>query len=441
MTLTLTNFFGLLGGLLVLAFVANRLSRWTRVPDVIVLLATGILLGPVLHWVDAARFGAITQGFGTLALILILFAAGLELDLRHALKQFWGAMVLSLLSYGLTLTGIACFCIYALKMQRMPALLVAAPLACISGSIVLPVLDQLDLRKALKTILIVEASFGDGIGALGVGVLLDIASGNGATSSGALPAILRRLGLFPGTRGAIAGGVAALLLFKFLLALALAVGAGFLWVRLLPMISDKQYWQVLTFAAVLLVYSGIHALGGSELFAVMVFGGTLANLPDPLNRRSEFGFAILAPDPSRQIHSFHSELAFLVRSFFFVLLGAIIEFGGLRKELIPSLGILGVLFVARAIAVQLSRVAWRGATPREREFAVLMIPRGLITAVLALEVLEAKPNELVFLTSLAFAVILSTNLFVLLAAIRARGIAPESIPLEGEPAAPPSLGG
>jgi Na+(H+)/acetate symporter ActP len=97
--------------------------------------------------------------------------------------------------------------------------------------------------------------------------------------------------------------------------------------------------------------------------------------------------------------------------------------------------------VARAIAVQLSRVAWRGATPREREFAVLMIPRGLITAVLALEVLEAKPNELVFLTSLAFAVILSTNLFVLLAAIRARGIAPESIPLEGEPAAPPSLGG
>ena len=441
MTLTLTNFFGLLGGLLVLAFVANRLSRWTRVPDVIVLLATGILLGPVLHWIDVAKFGAITQGFGTLALILILFAAGLELDLRHALKQFWGAMVLSLLSYGLTLTGIAYFCIYALKMQRMPALLVAAPLACISGSIVLPVLDQLDLRKALKTILIVEASFGDGIGALGVSVLLDITSGNGATSSGALPAILRYLGLFPGTRGAIAGGVAALLLFKFLLALALAVGAGFLWVRLLPMISDQQYWQVLTFAAVLLVYSGVHALGGSELFAVMVFGGTLANLPDPLNRRSEFGFAILAPDPSRQIHSFHSELAFLVRSFFFVLLGAIIEFGGLRKQLIPSLGILGVLFVARAIAVQLSRVAWRGATPREREFAVLMIPRGLITAVLALEVVEAKPNELVFLTSLAFAVILSTNLFVLLASIRARDIAPESIPLEGEPAAPPGPGG
>jgi len=228
-----------------------------------------------------------------------------------------------------------------------------------------------------------------------------------------------------------------LLLFKFLLALALAILAGFVWVRLLPLISDEQYWQVLTFAAVLLLYSGIHALGGSELFGVMVFGATLANMPDPLNRRSEFGFAILAPDPSRQIHSFHSELAFLVRSFFFVLLGAIIEFGGLRKQLFPSLGILGVLFVARAVSVQMSRVAWRGATPREREFAVLMIPRGLITAVLALEVVESKPNELVFLTSLTFAVILFTNVLVLLAAIRARGIAPESVPLPaGTQAAP-----
>ena len=42
----LTLFFALLGGLLVLAFVANRLVRFTRVPDVIILMATGVLIGP-----------------------------------------------------------------------------------------------------------------------------------------------------------------------------------------------------------------------------------------------------------------------------------------------------------------------------------------------------------------------------------------------------------
>ena len=37
----------------------------------------------------------VTRGVGTLALILILFAAGLELDLRRARKQFTGAPMIS----------------------------------------------------------------------------------------------------------------------------------------------------------------------------------------------------------------------------------------------------------------------------------------------------------------------------------------------------------
>ena len=45
--MNLTSLFGLLGGLLVLAFAANRLFRWTRIPDVVVLMATGVLIGPV----------------------------------------------------------------------------------------------------------------------------------------------------------------------------------------------------------------------------------------------------------------------------------------------------------------------------------------------------------------------------------------------------------
>lgn len=62
--MNLTNFFALLGGLLVLAFVANRLARRTRVPDVLVVMSMGVLLGPVLHWIDAARFSGLTHGFG-----------------------------------------------------------------------------------------------------------------------------------------------------------------------------------------------------------------------------------------------------------------------------------------------------------------------------------------------------------------------------------------
>jgi cell volume regulation protein A len=304
--------------------------------------------------------------------------------------------------------GVTYFCLHALHMGKMPSLLVAAPLACLSGSIVLPILDQLDLRFDLKTTLVIEASFGDGLGALVVGVLLGMAGGANVQSGGA---ILR--------------GMFAMFFFRFLLAVVIAVVAGILWVRLLPHISDKQFWQALTFAAVLMVYSLTHALGGSDLVAVMVFGATLTSLLDPQIALQQ-GFEIMSADQSNQIHSFHSELAFLVRSFFFVLLGAMIRFNGLRQQLVSSLGILAVFLVARLIAVTASRIAWRGTSFRERELATLLIPRGLITAVLALEVVQSMPTELAFLPSLTFALILFTNVLVLVASIRAAPLAATS---------------
>ena len=50
-----------LAALLVLAFVANRLSKLTRVPDLIVLLLIGIMLGPILHWVPPAPSRALSM--------------------------------------------------------------------------------------------------------------------------------------------------------------------------------------------------------------------------------------------------------------------------------------------------------------------------------------------------------------------------------------------
>jgi Na+:H+ antiporter len=408
MSITLANFFGLLGGLLVLAYLANRFSHRTRVPDVVVLLLCGIALGPGLHWINADRFPEVTRGVGTLALILILFAAGLELDLRRARKQFAAGTVLAVLSYALTMEGVHLYCMRALHMNRMASLLAGAALACMSGSIVLPVLEQMDLRPDLRTTLIIEASFGDGLGALVLGVLLSLIAG-GVTSytSG----------------GAILGGMVVQFVFRFLLAFVIAVVAGVLWARVLPKISNKKFWQVLTFAAVLIVYSGTHAMGGSELFAVMVFGATLASLLGPQSFLRDFEAMSPPTDEGSQIQSFHSELAFLVRSFFFVLLGAMIQFRGLKQQLLPSVGILAVILVARLVSVQASRVVWRGTTARERELASTLLPRGLITAVLVLEAIQAMPVDLMYFPSLTFALILLTNGLALIATVRAQGLA------------------
>jgi cell volume regulation protein A len=438
--MNLTQFFGLLGGLLVLAFVANRLARWTRVPDVLVLIATGTILGPVLHWIDTSKFQSFAHGFGTFALILILFEAGMDLNIRDTLRHFPGGILLAIFSFALSLAGIAAFLVTSQHMAKMPALLAAAAFACISSSVILPVLEHLDLRPAVRTTLVVEAALSDALGVLTVGILLELTSAAPRGGPGTVANFLIHSGIIHGTSGSIAVGVVSGFLVRVLISIAVAYAAGFVWVRALPLLSEQRFWQVLTLAAVLLVYAASDAVGGSNLFSVVAFGATLANLPGEARKELENAWGFVAKpsteptdsDKSRdQLLLFHSELAFLVRTFFFVLLGSIVPFQGMRAALAPSVGIVGVLIVSRWLAVQLSRVAWRGLHPVEIEVAVLLIPRGLITAVLAFEIVDAHGTEFAFLPNYAFGVILITCLQLLVGTFRARSLppsAPKSIP-------------
>jgi NhaP-type Na+/H+ or K+/H+ antiporter len=252
--------------------------------------------------------------------------------------------------------------------------------------------------------------------------------------------------------------VAWTLVSSLLLAIAGGVLAGMAWSYLLPILSEECFWHVLTFAAVLLVYSGVHALKGNELVSVLVFGLTLSNFPSIRKRMhldDEAGssdwfsevpikeqHAGASAPHYRQMLTFHGELAFLIRTFFFVLLGALVDFAGLRKNALLALGCFGALFLARWFAVQGGRLAWRNFTPQERELMIWFLPRGLITAVLGIQVLEARGPRFEFLPSLAFAVILLTNFVLLIGTFRARSLpalvataSSEELPVDEEPLA------
>ncbi|MGB2623362.1 MAG: cation:proton antiporter [Candidatus Acidiferrum sp.] len=415
----LNLFFALLGGLLVLAFVANRLVRFTGVPDVIILMATGVLIGPVLHWVDPEIFRGVTQGFGSLALILILFEGGLELKLREIISHFAGGLFLCVFSYVLSAAAIALIFRQALHFAWIPAFLVGAAFGCISSSILLPVLQQVNLRREVKVTLLVEASFGDALAALAVTTLLDIAAGSSAS-----PKL-----------------IAWSLFSSVILAVACGALIGILWAYLLPLLSEERFWHVLTFAAVLLTYAGVHALHGNDLVAVLVFGLTLSNYPaarkrvhfdDAPEQTDWFSETPVKQEPGSsharsqgQMRTFHGELAFLIRTFFFVLLGALVKFAGLRQHAVLAVGCFAALFLVRLFVVQSGRFAWRAFTSHERELMIWLLPRGLITAVLGIDILEARGVEFGFLPSLAFAVILITNLALLIGTLRAKRLFPE----------------
>src|SRR5580704_8549795 len=169
----MTHIFGALAALLVLAYVANRLSRLTRVPDLIVLLLIGVTLGPILHWVRPGAFQGSIDILGTLALILILFAGGVELRLRQAARHAPAALLLMIVSYGLSLGLIALMGRALLHLQWSDCLILGAALGCTSGTIVIPALEQISAPEPVKIILTVEATLGEVTAVLLVGSMLN----------------------------------------------------------------------------------------------------------------------------------------------------------------------------------------------------------------------------------------------------------------------------
>jgi hypothetical protein len=81
------------------------------------------------------------------------------------------------------------------------------------------------------------------------------------------------------------------------------------------------------------------------------------------------------------------------------------------------------LFLARWLAIQASRWAWRGIAARGRDVILWILPRGLITVVLSIAVAKERGPDMAFLPGLAFAVILATNLMVIWGSLRAPRVA------------------
>src|SRR5579864_260829 len=186
---------GLVGGLLTLAFLANRVFRVTRVPDVLVLMTLGLVLGPVLGLVNPAHLSSTTSVLGTLAIILVLFEGGLELDLRRTLHHFPGSLLLAVLVYGFSIVLVGLVVRRGLGMPLTTALAVGAVLGCTSSTVVLPVLQQLGAREPVKVTLMLEASWGDVLAVLTVGLLLGVGSQGGAIARHLLQGVLLQVGV------------------------------------------------------------------------------------------------------------------------------------------------------------------------------------------------------------------------------------------------------
>jgi cell volume regulation protein A len=382
--------FILIGGIIFLGIAGAYLFEKTRIPDVLILMGLGFILGPVAKLVDPSALRLVSPYFGTLALVVILFEGGLGIDLRQLISQFAPATFLTLFTFVLTMAGIAFLGHQALGLSWTAASILGAILcASPSPSISIPVISRMKIPEKTKTLMVLESGLADVLAVVVALALIDVAI-QGQTQ--------------------IVGQTFVRLIQAFLVASTLAGLAGIAWLKILNLLGRHHLSYMMTLGVTLALYSLVEWLGGSGAIAALVFGITLTN-SEQVFRRFQMDHHFLI---DKKLVAFHAEISFFIRTFFFVYLGWVTSLKDFNLLFgIFVVGLLMTMFLVRSGVVRvLSKIA-----PSQRPFEGLywiMIPRGLTVAVLAgVPALEKIPGCEHFV-DYAFAMILATNLVLTL---------------------------
>lgn len=354
------------------AFVGSLVFRHFRVPDIILLIALGVMLGPVLHFVDVEVFRTIVPLVSAIAIVIILFDGGLKMNVKEMLGGVASGSLLALLVFAATALLGSLVGRHVIGLDWDLALLLGMALGGAGVVIVIPLIQEIGVTDKTKTIVSIEAATSDVFVVIGV-VGLSTALALQQTDPGSM---VRSL------------------LQTFSTGILLGVGAGTLWARVLRGFAQRSYEYVLTMAALFLLYSMVELLAGSGALAVLSFGlvvgnsrktRSLAKQTEMVPRTAPRRGWVYEPVFGVDLVNLHHQMVFFVRAFFFVALGVVINLQVLVTGRFLLAGFLLSLAVVLARLWGVVLVFGRSRMPRWDKLAVtLMFPLGLAAAALSI---------------------------------------------------------
>jgi NhaP-type Na+/H+ or K+/H+ antiporter len=376
----------------VLALACQWFAWWVKLPAILFLLLSGIVVGPVYGWIDPdVLFGDLLFPIVSLSVAVILFEGGLTLQFSEikGLEQVVRRMVGSGMLVTWTVTTLATYTLLDISFQL--ALLFGALTVVTGPTVIVPLLRTVRPTAHLANILRWE------------GIVID--------PLGALLAVLVFGFIVLGSGGAALGHTLLLFAEQILTGLAFGAAAGYALGVVL-----RRYWlpEFLHNAAALMVVFGVFALSNhiraeSGLLTVTVMGIWLANMKDV---------------DVKGILDFKETLSIVLISGLFIILAARIDFEAVVSLGWGALGVLVIMqFVARPLKILVS--TWGSSlTWRERAMLAWVAPRGIVAAavaaVFALRLEQQGIEQASMLVPMTFIVIIGT---VALQSITARLVA------------------
>ena len=320
---------------------ARFLASLARIPEILLLVLFGAVLGPsMLDVIEVPLDSTGAQLIFTLGVSMILFYGGLNLSFR-VLRQVWvglGLLILPGVILTAAVTGAAAHLVFGLSWPA--ALLMGAVLSPTDPAILIPLFIRSRLRPKVAETVVAESAFNDPTGAVLAlalaGVLL---SGDNSVGTPVLD-FLVNLGI-----STIIGIVAGILL-------SATVSS-----------NRAGIWRESSGAAALMVvtisYFSLDSAGGSGYLGAFLAGLIAANM-------EHVGLG-MQEEHEQEMRRFAANAADLVTFFVFLVLGVNIPFAVLGDNLLPAFAVIGVLDSGRAAAGR-TRL-YRARPPRGMDFA------------------------------------------------------------------------
>lgn len=369
--------FALIG---LISFASQWLAWRVKLPAILFLLASGLLIGPVTQQFNPdALFGDLLFPLISLAVAIILFEGSLTLDLKEIRSQKGVVQRLITVGAGITWAVVAIATHYLFELSWELSILFGALTVVTGPTVIVPMLRTVRPNADVGNILRWEGILIDPLGALLVVVVYE----------------------FIVAQGQAQGAVSGMLAFVEIIASGTVLGLAAGWILgfILKRRWVPEYLEnMATLTMVFLSFSVANMLAHeSGLLAVTLMGMWLANQKD-----IRIG----------EILNFKEHLTVLLISGLFIILAARLTLDDLIALGWMPFALLAIMqFVARPLSVWVSAI---GSTLSWQEKSLLswIAPRGIVaaavSALFAIKLEQSGETEAAILVPLTFSVIFGT---------------------------------
>ena len=340
------------GVVIFLGVAGEAFFKKTGIPDVAFLMILGVIIGPVLGIIQPEAVIQIVPYFAAVALIIIMFDGGLNLDLKQMVKTAHFSFTLAILGFILSVTIATLAVHYALDWSWIESILLGTIVGGSSSVIVFGLVRNIRISEETKNMLSFESALTDILSTIIAFILFEAI----LLGQFDLQVLEETLG-----RAIVVG-------------LVLGFGVGIPWMYVSTKLGNAQHAYMLTLGILFVLFFLANSFGESGALTALVFGLMLGN-------RSHLAGILKFKLPRIELDDpTHNQITFLVRSFFFVFVGLMASLGQYEYAIL-GVGITIAIYVGRIIVTKTTLT--KRFSLLDRRVTRSMIPRGLAAAVLA----------------------------------------------------------